>query len=370
MRTDRVGVGLVGSGFISAIHHEAFRLVPGVDVVGVASPTPGNAERFAHDRGLALHATDYRALYDRSDIDLVVLGLPNDLHEEATVLAAQAGKHVVIEKPLAPSLAACDRMIAACDRAGVMLGYAEEICFAPKYVRLKQLADEGAFGRIHLVKQSEKHDGPHTSWFYDVSRSGGGVTFDMGCHALEFFRWFLGRDGAKAAITGIYCQMATVVHGARTRGDDEAVLIVDMEGGATGLAEESWAKPGGMDDRAEVFGSDGQGYADLLYGNALRAYSRKGYGYAVEKAGSTAGWSFPMFEEIWNYGFPQEMQHFVDCLREGRTPIESGRDGRAVVEAVHAAYASAASGRRVALPYPSTAERPIDPWLSRQSDPT
>jgi predicted dehydrogenase len=364
MRSDRVGVGLVGSGFVSAIHHEALRRVPGVDVVGVASPTPGNAERFATERGIPVHATDYRALYDREDIDLVVLGLPNDGHEAATVLAAGAGKHVVIEKPLAPSLAACDRMIAACDHAGVMLAYAEEICFAPKYVRLKELADEGAFGRVHLVKQSEKHDGPHTAWFYDVERSGGGVTYDMGCHAIEFFRWFLGRDGAKATITGITARMGTFVHGDRTRADDEALLIVDFEGGAIGLAEESWTKPGGMDDRAEVFGSGGQGYADLLHGNAIRAYSRSGYGYAVEKSGGTAGWTYPMFEEIWNYGFPQEMQHFVDCVRSGATPMEDGRDGRAVVEAVHAAYLSAAEGRRVALPYASAAARPIDPWLA------
>ncbi len=93
---------------------------------------------------------------------------------------------------MAMNLAECDRMIAACRQAGVMLGYAEELCFAPKYVRLKQLVDEGAFGKVHLVKQSEKHDGPHAGWFFDTARSGGGVTFDMGCHAIEFFRWMLG----------------------------------------------------------------------------------------------------------------------------------------------------------------------------------
>jgi predicted dehydrogenase len=80
---------------------------------------------------------------------------------------------------------------------------------------------------------------------------------DMGCHAIEFFRWLLGRDGQKARITGAYAQMNTYVHGDRTNGDDEAVLVLDFEGGAIGLAEESWTKPGGMDDRAEVFGSAG-----------------------------------------------------------------------------------------------------------------
>lgn len=362
MAIETVRVGLVGSGFIAEIHHAALRQVPGVEVVGVASPTPGRAERFAADRGIPFHATDYRRLYDRADIDLVVLGLPNHLHCEATELAAAAGKHVVVEKPLAPSLADCDRMIAACEQAGVILGYAEELCFAPKYARLKQLVDEGALGRVHTVKQSEKHDGPHAAWFYDTRVSGGGVTFDMGCHAIEFFRWVLGREGRKARITSVYAHMSTTVHADRTDGDDDAILILDFEGGAVGLAEESWTKPGGMDDRAEVFGSEGQAYADLLFGNSLRTYSRPGYGYAVEKAGDTRGWTFPVFEEIWNYGFPQEMAHFVDCIRDGNTPTENGHDGRAVVEAIHALYASAAEGRRIDLPFESTAARPIDLW--------
>jgi myo-inositol 2-dehydrogenase/D-chiro-inositol 1-dehydrogenase len=363
---DTVRVGLIGSGFVSALHHEAFRRVPGAAVVAVASPTPGHAERFAAERAIPRHFLDERALLDLKEVDLVVLGHPNDLHCETAVRAAQAGKHVVVEKPMAPSLEECDRMIAACERAGVILGYAEELCFAPKYVRLKQLVDEGALGKVHLVKQSEKHDGPHSAWFYDTNRSGGGVTFDMGCHAIEFFRWILGGpDGGKAVVSSVFAQMGTYVHGGRGDGDDEAVLIVNFADGAIGLAEESWTKPGGMDDRAEVFGSGGQAYADLLFGNSLRAYSGAGYGYAVEKAGTTRGWSFPVFEEIWNYGFPQEMEHFTDCVRSGRVPVENGQDGRAVVEIVCALYASAGEGRRVDLPFPCDARRPIDLWHRR-----
>jgi len=364
-----VRVGLIGSGFITAIHHEALQSVARAEVVAVASPTPGHAQRFAADRKIARHFTDYRSMLDLKDVDLVVLGLPNDLHCEVTCQAAQAGKHIVVEKPMALNLAECDRMIAACRESGVLLGYAEELCFTPKYVRLKQLVDEGALGKIHLVKQSEKHDGPHASWFYDTRRSGGGVTCDMGCHAIEFFRWLLGgaSPGGKARISAVYAQMGTHVHGDKTDGDDEAILILTFEGGALGLAEESWTKPGGMDDRAEVFGSEGQAYADVLHGNALRAYSRRGYGYAVEKAGSTMGWSYPIYEEIWNYGFPQEMEHFVECVRQGTAPRENGEDGRAVVDAIHALYASAARGERVSLPFQSDAIRPIDHWVKRSA---
>ena len=350
---DTVRVGLIGSGFVTAIHHEAFRRVPGAAVIAVASPTPGHAERFAIERRdlPPLHRLPRAARPQGRGPGRA--GPSQRPAREATCLAADARKHVVVEKPMAPSLAECDRMIAACERAGVMLGYAEELCFTPKYVRLKQLIDEGALGKVHLVKQSEKHDGPHANWFYDTRRSGGGVTFDMGCHAIEFFRWLLGdaSTGVKARVTGAFAQMNTFVHHDKTDGDDEALLILTFEGGAIGLAEESWTKPGGMDDRAEVFGSEGQAYADVLFGNSLRAFSRRGYGYAVEKAGSTAGWSFPIYEEIWNYGFPQEMEHFVECVRQGTAPRENGRDGRAVVEVVHALYASAGFGpsRRPAL---------------------
>lgn len=249
-------------------------------------------------------------------------------------------------------------MTLACQTAGVKLMYAEELCFAPKYVRLKQLLDSGALGRPTLVKQSEKHDGPHADHFWDVERSGGGVTVDMGCHAVEFFRWILGRP----PIRSVYAQMGTLVHKERTRGDDNAILILEFDGGTTAIAEESWTKLGGMDDRAEVHGSEGVAYADLLHGNSIKTYSLKGYDYAVEKAGSTKGWSFTMYEEAWNYGFPQEMAHFVDCVQNDKLPQVTGEDGRAVLEALLAAYESARTGRKVALPFATRAARPIELW--------
>jgi len=272
--------------------------------------------------------------------------------------AAAAGKHIVMEKPLCLNLAEADQMIAACRRAGVKLMYAEELCFAPKYVRLKQLLDAGALGKPVLLKQSEKHDGPHASHFWDVSRAGGGVTMDMGCHAIEFFRWMLGRPKIKS----VYAHMGTYLHMDKTQGDDHAILILEFENGVTAMAEESWTKPGGMDDRAEVHGSQGVAYANLLQGNSILTYSSVGYDYAVEKAGSTVGWSFTIYEEAWNYGFPQEMAHFVDCVKRDRQPEVTGEDGRAVLEAIFAAYESAGSGRKVELPFQTDAQKPYDLW--------
>jgi len=358
-RRDTVGVGLVGSQFITTIHAEALRSVPQAKVLAVMSPTTGHARDFAAKHGITHHFTDLDAMLAMDEIDMVVVGAPNFTHCEITLKAAQAGKHVVVEKPLCLNLADADRMIAACDQAGVKLMYAEELCFTPKYVRLKQLLDDGVLGRPVLFKQSEKHDGPHAAHFWDVDRSGGGVTMDMGCHAIQFFRWL----NANNPVKSVYAQMNTSVHAARTRGDDNAIIILEFDNGVVALAEESWTKLGGMDDRAEIHGSEGVAYADVLHGNSIPTYSAKGVGYAVEKAGNTVGWSYVMYEEIWNYGFPQEFQHFVDCVLNDRQPLVTGADGKAVLEILFAAYESAGAGRKILLPSPTRADKPCDLWL-------
>jgi predicted dehydrogenase len=225
------------------------------------------------------------------------------------------------------------------------------------------MADAGAFGKVHLVKQSEKHFGPHSDWFWDVSKSGGGAFLDLGCHGIAFCYWFLGRP----PLASVYCDMKTQVHGDKTKADDECVCILNFANGAVGLIESSWAKRGGMDDRIEVYGDAGVTYGNLLMGNALPTYSENGYGYAVEKAPSTQGWSYPVFEELWNYGFPQEMTHFARCVRGKETPQSTGEDGLVVLEALYAGYASAGEGRRIDLPFkPPTGKKPIDLWLGKR----
>jgi predicted dehydrogenase len=328
------------------------------ETIAVASPTEGHARRFAQRFGIPHYFTDHRQMLELDDLDMIVVGAPNDVHCSITEDAAAAGKHVVMEKPLCLNLAEADRMIGACKKANVKLMYAEELCFTPKYVRLKELLECGALGEPVLLKQSEKHDGPHAPHFWDVNRSGGGVTMDMGCHAIEFFRWMLGRP----RISSVYAQMGTYVHTDKTQGDDNAIVILEFEDGVTAMAEESWTKLGGMDDRAEVYGSKGVAYANLLQGSSIITYSAEGYDYAVEKAGSTKGWTFTIYEEIWNYGFPQELAHFVDCVANDKPPAVTGEDGRAVLEAIFAAYESARSGAKVPLPFETDAAKPHDLW--------
>ena len=150
--------------------------------------------------------------------------------------------------------------------------YAEELFFTPKYVKAKEMADQGAFGDVYLVKQSEKHFGPHGDWFWDVEQSGGGVLMDMGCHGIAFCNWFLGRP----RLERVTAQSGTYVHRDKTRGDDNCIVILEFAGGKVGLVEDSWARTGGMDDRIEVFGSKGCTYGNLHMGNALPTFSEVG----------------------------------------------------------------------------------------------
>lgn len=360
---NKTKVAILGAGFITDIHMESYhRFIPEADVVACYARNSEKAKTFAEKYHIAQWFDDIDKLLAESGCEVVDICLPNYLHAEATIKAAKASKHVIIEKPLAVTLEEADEMIAVCKANNVKLMYAEELCFAPKYERARHLVKEGAVGEIYMLKQGEKHSGPHSDWFYDINFSGGGVIMDMGCHALGWFRWML--DNAKPK--SVYASMSTVLHKGRTRGEDNSVIIVEFETGVTAVAENSWAKHGGMDDRCEIHGLGGVIYADLFMGNAAVTYSRDGYGYAMEKSDTTQGWSFTIFEEAFNQGYPHELKHFIDCVQNNKTPLVTGEDGRAVLELIYAAYASAGAGKKIELPFSAKIDKPVNLWLDNK----
>lgn len=359
MSANRTKVLILGTGFISGIHLESYRrFVPEAEVVAVFSRNLQRAEAVARIHGIPQWYGDVEQAITQSGCDVVDVCLPNFLHARAALVAAREGKHVIVEKPLAMNLEEAQEMIAACKAAGRKLMYAEELCFAPKYERVRNLAQEGALGKVFQLRQSEKHSGPHSDWFYDVSLSGGGVIMDMGCHAFGWFRWMMGA----VKPVSVYAHMDTIVHQCRTKGEDNSLVVVEFESGAIGVAENSWAKQGGMDDRIEVYGTEGVAYADLFMANAALTYSKKGYEYAFEKAGATQGWSFAVSEESFNQGYPHELKHFIECVRSDQMPLVTGEDGRAVLEIIMAAYESARLGQKVRLPFHPHVAKPIDLW--------
>jgi myo-inositol 2-dehydrogenase/D-chiro-inositol 1-dehydrogenase len=358
---NKTRVALLGTGFIAQIHAESYqRFVPDAEVVAVCSRSAARAEAFARQHGISHWFSDFDDAIARSECDVVDVCVPTAFHARLAIAAASAGKHVIIEKPLSLTLEEGDAMIAACRAHNRKLMYAEELCFAPKYERVRQLVGEGAIGTIYQMRQCEKHSGPHSDWFYDPDQSGGGALMDMGCHGLAWFRWMLGGD---PGVRSVFAHMQTaLIHGNRTRCEENSVCIVEFDNSAIGVVENSWARHGGMEDSVEVCGTGGVIYADLFRGNSALTYSERGYGYAMEKAGSTKGWTFTVFEEAFNQGYPQELKHFIECVREDTQPVTTGEDGRAVLELIYAAYHSARTGQKVALPFRPVVSKPIDLW--------
>jgi predicted dehydrogenase len=356
----KLKVALLGTGFIANIHLESYaRFVPTVEIVAVYGRHMDSAKRIAEHHHIPAWYDDIEKLLREQEVDMVDICLPNYLHHDACMKAARHDKHIVIEKPLALTLEEADEMIAECKKRNLKLMYAEELCFAPKYERVRALVEKGAVGQVYMLKQAEKHSGPHSPWFYKKETAGGGVMMDMGCHALAWFRWMTKNNPVKS----VYAHMSTVLHD--TDCDDNTVTLVEFENGVTGVAEDSWARHGGMDDRIEVYGTHGVSYADLFQGNSALTYSTKGYDYAAEKAGTTLGWTFTMYEEAFNQGYPQELAHFADCVLNDKQPVVTAEDGRAVLEMIYAAYESARTGRKVELPFSAKVKYPIELWLKK-----
>ncbi|MCL2810987.1 MAG: Gfo/Idh/MocA family oxidoreductase [Clostridia bacterium] len=354
----KLKVALFGTGFVANIHMESYnRFVHTVDVVAVYGRNMANTQKFAKEHNIPACYDDMEKLLREEEVDMVDICLPNYLHHTAGMLAARNNKHIVMEKPLCLTLEEADEMIAECKKRNLKFMYAEELCFAPKYERVRALVESGAVGKVYMLKQGEKHNGPHSPWFYKKETAGGGALMDLGCHAMAWFRWMTKNNPVKT----VFADMKTVLHD--TDVDDNTVTIVEFENGVIGVAENSWARHGGMDDRIEIHGTHGVSYADLFQGNSALTYSTEGYDYAAEKAGATTGWTFTMYDEVFNQGYPQELAHFADCVLNDKEPLVTAEDGRAALEMIYAAYESARTGQKVALPFHKKVKYPIELWL-------
>jgi predicted dehydrogenase len=169
----------------------------------------------------------------------------------------------------------------------------------------------------------------------------------------------------KPRVKSVLAHCATYLHKDKTDLDDNIIVIMEFEDGSIAQAEASWALKGGMDSVAECYGNEGVVYADLLRGMGIKAFSEKGFGKSKADIADTKGWQFHCHDWNWENGYPQEMQHFIDCIRTGAPSIEEAADGKIVLEIMLAAYHSAGTGRKVELPFrPKGVKFPVDLWLN------
>lgn len=328
---------MLGSGFVAEFYVQGLQNVNGQQVVANYSRTARRAKAFAKRWSIPESSTSLEALIARSDIDLYVIALPNQEHLPAALALARAHRNQVCTKPLARNAREARQMLDAARRSGAMHGYAETEVFAPAVVKARQTIENGGIGRVLWVRSRESHSGPHSPHFWDVGQTGGGALNDLGCHCIEAARYFYGKDDK---VVRVLAWGATFVHGKITEGEDNALLVLEFASGGIAHCELSWTTKGGLDLRNEIHGSEGSIFTDVTRGTPVAAFTPKPSGYVIEKADLDFGWTRPLPEEAFAYGYQAEMRHFVECVRDGVAPRETYEDGYVVNCILDAGYRS------------------------------
>ena len=330
-----LGSGLIGMFYTMTLHGLRSR-----DRVSVVySRTEQRARQFAQDWNIRDWTTDMEEAINHPDTDVVVIGLPNNLHEVAVLAAAKAGKAVLCTKPLGRNAIEAKRMLDAVDEAGVFAGYLEDLAYTPKTLKAVRSTRNGALGKVLWARSRETHPGPHSDWFWHKEISGGGAIVDLGCHCVEISRNFIGKDVRPLEVM---CWADTQVH--PIEAEDSAVGLVKYASGAIGQFEVSWTFRGGMDLRDEVSGTEGTIWLNHWLRTGHEMFTAEGErGYVAEKAESETGWLFPVGDEAGGLGYVEMFADMLDALDEGRQPMETFYDGYVVNAIMDAAYRSADS---------------------------
>lgn len=335
-------IAMLGAGLIADFYAAALLGYRRRDkIVSVYSRTTERAAALAAKWQIPHYSNDLLSVIQHPEADLVIVALPNDLHEQAVIEAARAGKGVLCTKPLGRNAAEAKRMLAAVEKAGVFHAYLEDLVYTPKTLKSLASVQSGAIGKVLWVRSRETHPGPHSDWFWDKTRSGGGAIVDMGCHCIEIGRAFIGKSIRPVEVV---CWADTHVH--PIEAEDHAVGMVRYQNGAIGQFEVSWTFRGGMDLRDEVSGSEGTIWLNHWMRTGCEMYTANGQsGYVAEKAEGQTGWLFPVGDEVASLGYTNMFADVLDAYEQKRAPMETFYDGYVVNAIMDAAYASIQSKR-------------------------
>jgi predicted dehydrogenase len=338
--TDSLGIAIVGAGMVARYHAQAIAATAGARLVATSRADPAKAEAAAAEFGVPCE-TRIEALLARPDVDAVCICTPSGAHAAQAIAAARAGKHVLVEKPMALTLADADAMIAACREAGVRLGVALQRRTEPAYQAVRRAITEGALGQLvlglaHIPYHRTQAYYDSAAWRGTWAQDGGGALMNQGIHIADLLVWFMG-DAAE-----VQARAATVAH--RIEVEDDVVATVRFKTGALGSVLATTAAAPGFPHRVEVYGTRGgvQLEAEAVVrweGEAAPPID------ASLKPGTAAAGAGSSPTGITATAHARILADFVAAVREGRPPMVPGEEGRRSLALVLAIYEAARTGR-------------------------
>ena len=328
-----LGTGFISDFYTSTLHSQ--RALDRVHTVYSRSIKKGNI--FKEKWGIENCTDDMNSAINNTEVDTIIIGLPNHLHKDAVLAAAEAGKSILCTKPLGRNAQEAIEMLQAVEKHGVFNGYLEDLVYPPKTLKAIKSVNDGAIGKVMWARSRETHPGPHSDWFWDNTLAGGGAIIDMGCHCVEIIRNFIGKN---IRPTEVMCWADTLVH--PVEGEDHGIGLVRFENGAMGQFEVSWAFRGGMDLRDEISGTEGTIWLNhwLRTGFEMFTSGSKG-GYVAEKAEGDTGWLFPVGDEAAELGYTDMFNNMFNSMDNNEEPMETFYDGYIVNTIIDACYKSA-----------------------------
>ena len=384
----KIGIGIVGARFAADLHAHALERLRGIkaDLIAVCSKSRESAELFSKKFKIPHVYTDYRQMLERKDINMVDLCMTTNLHHTIAIDAANAGKHVICEKPLTgyfgdgktisrqimmeEALKNASSVLKAVRKNRVKFGYAENFIYAPPLVKLKNLM-KACQGTVLDIRAEESHSGSHAAYSREWKTSGGGSLLRLGSHPvgavlhLKHYEGLMkfGRPLRPKSVIGDVGQLTKMeafqkepkkwMVDSWVDVEDWSAALITFEDGSKATVLATDVSLGGVKNLVSVFMSNAAATVNINPNTTLAVYSPEknifGSEYITEKVETTAGWQFPSPDEDWMRGYPQEMEDFVDAIIEDRDPISSADLAYETVEVIYAAYLSAETGKRVEL---------------------
>ena len=330
MKNGKLGIALVGLGMYSAGQlGPALQQTKHCRLTGIVTGNRLNTAAWRLKYGLPANACytydSFDAMADNPDIDIVYIVLPNSLHEEYTIRAAQAGKHVICEKPMAITVAECDRMIAACSAAGVQLSIGYRLHFEPHHQEAMRIGQQKIYGKINLI-EAEHGLNKVKGWRLDKALAGGGPLMDVGIYCVQAVRYVTGQE--PIAITA---QDGFKREPNRFKEIEESLSWqMEMPDGTIARCKTSY-----VENQSRLRIQAEQGWLELA-----PAYSYTGIG-------GRTGEGEMRLPQVNQQAL--QMDDFAVCVKEGRLSKVSGKEGRQDVKILQAIYQAMQTGERILL---------------------